>query len=561
MKKKQSTWFILPRLIRKGVFMRLSKFYLNILKELPKSIESRSGQLLVKLGIIKKHGKGIYFFTPFGMNILKNVEKTLTEKLALENFSEIDIPIINLKNNFDDSEYFSSKDIDGKYYLTTGPNSFIYEDYMKSAVNSYKDLPLECYSISKKAYNDNKSNLELINPISSKEFKSISALTEEQYIERVDKYLQDTVDLIKKFGIDIQKINKFEDSKGIFYAWLDNRGKEKSLYCSKCDRYYDVNFMEISDSDKHIEEEKEIEKFKTPNIKTIEELQKFTGTDVKKLLKAVLVKILDKNYAIFIRGDRELSNKKLANLLKIDENLIKQASEPDLYKMNTVGGFVGPIGLENCDIIVDNEVKNINNGISGANELDYHIKNINYSRDFEKCITGDIVKGGVEDACPKCGESLDLCNYFKIGEYKDNTELSSEDKEIKYINNQSKEKIINKIENTIDIFKIIGVSLEIDGENLKQLLPWDISILILKPDYENSFSLGEEIYVQLLKKGRKPLLDDRNIKIGQKFKENEILGFEETIVIGRKAKEGIVEYQNNKKSEKLEITIDYLDKL
>jgi prolyl-tRNA synthetase len=85
--------------------------------------------------------------------------------------------------------------------------------------------------------------------------------------------------------------------------------------------------------------------------------------------------------------------------------------------------------------------------------------------------------------------------------------------------------------------------------------------LILKPDDENSFSLGEEIYGQLLKKGRKPLLDDRNIKIGQKFKENEILGFEETIVIGRKAKEGIVEYQNNKKSEKLEITIDYLDKL
>src|SRR6056297_2594435 len=191
-----------------------------MLKELPKSIESRSGRLLIKLGIIKKHGKGIYFFTPFGIHILKNVKTKLKEKLSKENFSEIDIPIINLKNNFNEKGYFESKDIDDKSYLTTGPDLYLYEDYLKNIINSYKDLPIEFFYINKKAKNDNKANEELLNPMVTEIFKSFSALSDENYEEKINKYIKESLNFLKDFGINTTNIKKYCDSEGIIYGWI-----------------------------------------------------------------------------------------------------------------------------------------------------------------------------------------------------------------------------------------------------------------------------------------------------------------------------------------------------
>ncbi len=532
-----------------------------MLRELPKSIESRSGQLLVKLGIIKKHGKGIYFFTPFGLHLLNNVIAKVKEKLVKENFAEIDIPIINLKNNFNEKGYFESKDIDGKSYITRGTDLYLYEDYLKNIINSYKDLSVEFFYINKKAINDNKANEELLNPMSTEIYKSFSALSKEQYQERVRNYKEESLQLLEDFGISPISIKKHKDSQGIIYGWLSKKGNEKTAYCPKCKKYHDVNYMEVSTCTTEDEEVKELKKLKTPNIKTIEDLQEFTKADIKKLIKAVLLKVVDKNYVVFIRGDRELSKSKLVRLIKSDENLIKQAAVEDLEDMGTTGGFVGPIGLKNCQIIVDEEVKHIKNGIAGANEIDYHIENINYSRDFEDVICGDIVIATDMDKCIECNTNLEIHNYYRIGELKDNNEIYYDEADIKYIDNTGKENSIYKIENSLDLYKIISVSLEEKEDNLLKLLPWDINILLLKTDDEDSVILGEKIYNILKNNGRKPLLDDRKMKVGHKFKEGELLNINEKIIIGRRSKEGIVEYQNKIKNEKIEIKVDDINKL
>jgi len=532
-----------------------------MLKELPKSIESRSGQLLVKLGIIKKHGKGIYFFTPFGLKILENIKSKLEETLVGDNIAEIDIPIINLKNNFNKNGYLESKDMDGKSYLTTGPDLYLYEDYLKNMINSYKDLPVEYFYFNKKVKKDNKANEELLNPIGTEVYKSFSALSREDYEEKINKYKEKSLNFLKCFGIKPTIIRKQNDSQGIIYGWLSKKGKEKAGYCSKCKKYYDVEYMGIDSYTREYEELKELKKIKTPSIKTIEDLQEFTNADIKKLIKAVLLKVVDKNYVIFIRGDRELSRVKLAKLIKSDENLIKQASEEDLEDMGTTGGFVGPIGLKNCQILVDEEVKYIKNGIAGANEKDYHIENINYSRDFEDNMCGDIVVATEKDSCFECSSNIEIYNYYKIGELKDNNEIYYGEADIKYIDNTGKENSIYKIENSLDLYKIISVSLEEKEENLLKLLPWDINILLLKTDDEDSIILGDKIYNILKNNGRKPLLDDRNMKVGHKFKEGGLLNINEKIIVGRRAKEGIVEYQNSEDDKKIEMTLEDIDNL
>jgi len=541
--------------------MKLKNTYLNMLKELPKSIETRSGQLLVKLGIIKKHGRGIYFFTPFGVKILDNVKTKVQEKLTEGNFAEIDIPIINLKNNFNEKGYFSSKDFDGKSYLTSGPDLYFYEDFLKNIINSYKDLPVEYFYFNKKALNDNKASSELLNPISTEIYKSFSALIRDQYDEKITNYKEKNIELLKDFGIKIINVEKYEDSQGVIYGWLSKNGREKAAYCTECKKYYDISYMKVINHSTENEEIKELKKIKTPDIKTIENLQKFTNADIKKLIKAVLLKVVDKNYVVFIRGDRELSMAKFSKLINSDENLIRQASEEDLKDMGTWGGFVGPIGLKNCQIIVDEEIKYIKNGIAGANELDYHIENINFHRDFEDSICEDIIIANKDDLCPVCGGKIETENYYKIGELKDNAEIYDEKTDIRYIDRSGKEETIFKIENSLDIYKIISISLEESEENLSRLLPWDILILILKTDDSKSNLIGEKIHNILKNNGRKPLIDDRNIKVGHKFKESEMLGINETIVIGRRVEEGIVEYHNKIKDKKIEIKVEDVNKL
>src|SRR6056297_1231930 len=216
-----------------------------MLKELPKSIESRSGQLLIKLGIIKKHGKGIYFFTPFGMHLINNVKKELKDKLAKNNFSEIDIPIINLKNNFDDNGFFVSKDIDGKFYFTSGPDLYLYEDFLKSFIKSYKDLPVEFYYITKRAFNDNKASEELLNSMVTEVYKSFYVSTQENYEEKIKNYTKESLDFLKSFGIKPIAAKKNKDSQGIIYGWANRKGRKKSAYCSECNEYFDINYMEI----------------------------------------------------------------------------------------------------------------------------------------------------------------------------------------------------------------------------------------------------------------------------------------------------------------------------
>ncbi|MFO7887044.1 MAG: YbaK/EbsC family protein [Eubacteriales bacterium] len=541
--------------------MKLKNNYLNMLKELPKSIESRSGQLLVKLGIIKKHGKGIYFFTPFGLNLLNNVKEKFKEKLVKENFAEIDTPIINLKNNFNEKGYFESKDIDGKSYLTRGPDLYLYDDYLKNIIKSYKDLPVEYYYFNKKANNDNKANEELLNPMATEIYKSFSALSNENYEEKINKYKEQSLNFLKCFGIKPTIIRKHKDSQGIIYGWLSKKGREKAAYCPQCKKYYDIEYMGIGSYTREYEELKELKKIKTPSIKTIEDLQEFTNADIKKLIKAVLLKVVDKNYVIFIRGDRELSKVKLAKLIKSDENLIRQASEEDLEDMGTTGGFVGPIGLKNCQILVDEEVRYIKNGIAGANEEDYHMENINYDRDFKGSVCGDIVVANEKDLCVECSSNIEIHNYYKIGELKGDTEICDGVTDIKYIDRTGKENSIYKIENLLDLYKTISVSLEEKEDNLLKLIPWDIHILLLKTDDEDSIILGDKIYNILKNNGRKPLLDDRNMKVGHKFKEGELLNINEKIIVGRRAKEGIVEYQNNEDDKKIEITLEDIDKL
>ena len=186
------------------------------------------------------------------------------------------------------------------------------------------------------------------------------------------------------------------------YMLLCDAGEDKIVVCKDCN--YSAN-MEVAYS-KQIQsfstQEENVEKIYTPGVKTIEELQKFTSEDVRKIGKAVIYKRLDKNETIlvFIRADRQVNETKLRNLLKIDdEDLVQKVPEPN---DNIVYGFVGPKNFKGNNVVViyDNSLKNEKSLIFGANEENYHYKGINILRDVGEVQYVDVAKVEEEDCCP-----------------------------------------------------------------------------------------------------------------------------------------------------------------
>ena len=157
------------------------------------------------------------------------------------------------------------------------------------------------------------------------------------------------------------------------------------------------------------EKELEIERVHTPGTKTIEAVAEFLGVDEKKTIKALLFDTYDENgkhkeyVAAFIRGDRELNMTKLVNVLGIPEHAIEFADEEKMgAATGAVGGFTGPLGLHECRIIADSEIVEAKNLCAGACEKDYHIKNVNYKRDYEADDVADIKLIKESDKCPQC---------------------------------------------------------------------------------------------------------------------------------------------------------------
>lgn len=549
--------------------MKLRGNYFYTQKEDVKDEESVSANLLVRAGMIKKVGSGIYTFLPLGYRVLKNIENIIREEMNAISSNELVMPSIlpedvyaksGRLDAFGDDMFRLSDRYDRRYVL--GPtHEEMFVEVAKDVIQSHKDMPLSLYQIANKYRDEPRSRYGLIR---TREFIMKDAYTFDKDEESLSKSYQAMFDayhrIFKRVGLDYEVVRADTGAMGgslseEFQAICDI-GEDTLVICNDCGYATNIEVCECKNSSV-LDSEKELAKelFYTPSVGTIEDLNQNYQIHPSKMVKTLLYKVDDKFYAFLIRGDRELNETKISKLLQARDVVMATPLEDEEITHAKVG-FAGPIGLD-IPIIIDSEILSMKNFVVGANRTDYHYIHVNLS-DFKYDMVADIRTVSEGDVCPRCGGSLmfkkgiEVGNTFKLGtKYSEALGLYYTDED-----NQLKPVVMGCY--GIGVARILAAYVEQHHDDSgiifsPEVAPYQVSIVIVNMKDNDQVTLAEELYRQLLSQGKSVLLDNRDLRAGVKFKDMDLVGIPIRITVGRGAKDGIVEIKNRENSEVIEV--------
>lgn len=537
--------------------MRLSSSYFITRKENVKDEESISANLLVRSGMIKKIGSGIYCFLPLGLKVFRKIENIVREEMDNIGSQELVMPSLLPENYYIDSgrreifgdDMFSLNDRANRNYVLGPTHEELFVEVCRDVIKSYKDMPISLYQMANKYRDEPRSRYGLIR---TREFVMKDAYSFDKDYEGLDKSYKAMFDAYKrifdKIGLDYRIVTASSGAMGGMlseeFQALADIGEDVVVFCDDCDLSTNIEICECKceiNNGNIVENTKEL--FSTPNCGKIDDIIRNYNFNPQELCKTLIYNVDGNFYAFMVRGDREVNEYKVQRLLNA-KNVSLATLEEDKAITGAEVGFAGPIGLD-IPIIIDNEILGMKNFIVGANKTDYHYKNVNLS-DFEYLQAADIRNISIDDVCPKCGgklkfkNSIEVGNTFKLGtKYSESMNLYYTDE-----NNNLKPVVMGCY--GIGIARIMAAVVEQmhddNGIIFPQCIaPYDIAILVVNTKDSEQMKIANELYDKLNKQNLDVLLDDRNISVGIKFKDMDLIGIPKRIIVGKKIVEGKVE--------------------
>lgn len=535
--------------------MKLKNSYFYTLREDAKDEESVSGNLLVRSGMIKKVGAGIYMYLPMGLKILDNIKRIVKEEMDAAGAQEVLMPSLIPEEYYEacgrvealGESMFKLTDRGGKKLVLGPTHEELFTIASKSVIKSYKDLPFTTYQMADKFRDEPRARYGLIRV---REFIMKDAYSfdkDEEGVEISYNKMKEAYNKIyDRLGINY-KIVKADTgimggSLSEEYQALTDIGEDTVVLCDKCDYSSNIEITECISNKKKDEDKLELEMVETPNKESIEDVCKYLNIPSEKSLKAMIMNGDGKLYVCFIRGDRELNENKLCKLLNIKE--LTFATDELISNSNAVFGYTGPIGL-NATIVMDNEALNLQNFCCGANKEGYHYINANIS-DFKYDISGDIVNVKEGDACPNCGgklyfnKGIEIGNLFKLGT------KYSEKLGLNYLDENNNLQPVNMGSYGLGLGRILAAIIEQNYDEFGLVLPlniapYQVSIVLIDSNNEEQVKIANCLYNELKEKGIDVLLDDRDERPGIKFKDMDLIGIPLRINVGKKIVDNLVE--------------------
>ena len=563
--------------------MKMSKMHIRTLREVPNEAEIPSHILLLRTGMIRKLVSGVYGFMPLGWRSLRKIENIVREEMDATGAQEILMSAVQPAELWQESgrwfaygpELWRLKDRNGRDFCLGPTHEEIFTDIIRNDVSSYRQLPMNLYQIQTKYRDEARPRFGLMR---SREFIMKDAYSFDRDYEGLDvsyKTMYDAYDRIfTRCGLTFRPVEAdtgaIGGSNSHEFTAISEVGESEIAYCPKCSMAANVERADCRDAEPTPDsvEMLPMEEVHTPDTKTIEDLAAFLGVNTEETIKALLFVKYDEMgnedgyVAAFVRGDRELNMIKLVNALGIPEHAIAFADEEAMgAKTGAVGGFTGPVGLHDCTVVVDSELPGLKNLVAGACRRDYHLKNVNYGRDYKGDIVKDIKVLKEGDPCPVCGEPVKHARGIEVGQvFKLGTKYS-ESMGATYKDENQEEKPIVMGCYGIGVTRTLAAVVEQhhDKDGIiwpVAVAPYHVIITLMKPDDDVQLTLAEKVHDELSAKGVEVMLDDRDERPGVKFKDADLLGIPVRITVGRMAPEGKVEYKLRRDAEKVEMTAE-----
>lgn len=562
--------------------MRLSKMHLKTLREVPNEAELASHILLLRGGMIRKLASGIYGYMPLGWRSIRKIENIIREEMDKSGSQEVLMSAIQPAELWQESkrwfvygpEMWRVKDRHEREFCLGPTHEEIFTDIVRNEISSHRQLPVNLYQIQTKYRDEARPRFGLMR---SREFIMKDAYSfdkDEEGLDESYKKMYETYERIfTRCGLTFRAVEAdtgaIGGSNSHEFTAISEVGESEITYCNACKMAATTEKAEVADECSE-EDVKEIplEKIYTPNTKTIAEVAQYLDIDEKKTIKALLFVTHNdqgekSGYAIaFIRGDRELNEVKLINALGIHEHQIEFADEAEIADATgAVGGFTGPIGLVNCTVVIDSELTKLKNLCAGANEKNYHIKNVNYGRDYKGDIIADIKTLKANDPCPKCGAPVKHARGIEVGQvFKLGTKYSDSMGAV-YKDENQKDKPIVMGSYGIGVSRTLAAIIEQNHDENgiiwpMPVAPYEVMITVVKVKDDVQMELAEKMYDELVEAGIEVLLDDRDERVGVKFKDADLLGVPIRITVGKGATNKLVEYKLRRDVEKVELHME-----
>ncbi len=553
--------------------MKLSKMFIPTLREVPAEAEIASHQLMLRAGLMRKLAAGVYSYLPLGYRTIRKIEQIIREEMDREDAQELLMSAILPSEFYQKSgrwdvfgpEMFRLKDRHDRDFCLGPTHEEIFTETVKSEVKSYKQLPLTLYQIQTKYRDERRPRFGVIR---SREFVMKDAYS----FDRDNKGLDQSYEKMHRayckafdrLGLDYIIVDADTGAMGGSgsqeFMVKSEIGEGVIAFCDICDYAANEEKAQCIPQIEDIkEEQKTAEKIATPEAKTIEELMHFFNCSSTKFAKTLIYKADDKIVAAMVRGDRELNETKLQNLLGCIE--LEMADAETVMKItNADVGFAGPIGLD-IDVIVDLEVAQMKNFVVGANETGFHYQNVNIDKDFTPSIVKDIRNIIAGDECPKCGKKIQTARGIEVGHiFKLGTKYS-EALNCTYLDENGKEQVMVMGCYGIGVNRSMAAIIEQNNDQNGIIWPMSVApyhaiVIPVKEKDETQMSLAQDIYQKLQDAGVEVVLDDRKERPGVKFKDADLIGFPIRITVGKKAGEGIVEYKLRKNEDRQELTVN-----
>ncbi len=532
--------------------MRYSQYFIPTVKETPADAEVISHQLMLRAGMIRKLAAGIYNYLPLGLRSIRKVENIVREEMNRAGAIEILMPGVIPAELWQESERWEQygkellriKDRKDAEFCLGPTHEEVVTDLVRREIKSYRQMPINLYQIQSKFRDEIRPRFGLMR---GREF-----IMKDAYSFDVDEKAADLSyekmylayrRIFERCGLKFRAVEADTGSIGGSssheFMVLAESGEDAIVSCSACEYAANVEKAEARpiETEEHADP-RPLERVATPDKRTIEEVSGFLGVHAASLIKTLVFLADNEPVIALVRGDHELNEIKLKNVLDCTE--LEMASDEVVAKVTGAPvGFAGPVGLK-VKIVADLAVKGMKNSVTGGNEKDLHLKNVNLERDFQVSLCADIRNVVHGDACPRCEEGvLEMWRGIEVGHvFKLGTKYSKALK-ASFLDADGKEQIIFMGCFGIGIGRTVAACIEQNHDENGIIFPVPIApfhciISALNIKEEPVREASEQIYRQLAEAGVEVLLDDRDERPGFKFKDADLIGIPLRIVVGSK---------------------------
>ncbi len=566
--------------------MRMSKLFVQTLREFPSDAEVMSHKLLVRAGYIRKLANGVYNYLPLMWRVLKKIENIVREEMDKAGAQELLMPFVQPSELWQESgrwdvygkELMRLRDRHNREMCLGPTHEEVITSVAREGIRSYKQLPVNLYQIQSKFRDEIRPRFGLLR---GREFIMKDAYSFDADEAGLDKsyevMAQAYRNIFERCGLETKMVQSDSGAIGgsVSHEFMvlvneeaeNNAGENDVFFCTKCD--YSANSNHAVSVLNPVETDGKFAKAEivdTPNTHTIDELANLLNIPQTVICKS-LIYVIDGKYVVaLIRGDRAVEETKLMNVFNGNDIRIARNDEIDEIMnasgFNAVAGFIGPKGLKNVEIVADETVKNLKNFVVGCNQNDKHLVGANWGIDVElPARIADIRLVEENDKCVNCGGELNVVKGIEVGNiFKLGTKYSKA-MNATFTDKDGKEKPFIMGCYGIGISRTAAAAVERhhDAYGIKwplSIAPYTVVIVPVSDQDETQMSVAEDMYKKLLDAGVEVILDDRPERAGVKLKDADLIGIPYRITVGKTIKDNLVEFKTRATEEMETITPD-----